>query len=380
MMETAHVGRIIENDIENLPVGRDMRILCTTCHDIHQNVQSSKLLREPIVDLCGACHEDKLGVQDSVHDPGASEWTKELGFVSIGSCIDCHPVHGPAREGGIWGSIKSEDTSAQLCETCHRTGAPGKAMETPHMEKTLANNSEILPENLVVGDNGRILCTTCHDIHQKEQNSKLLRAPRRNSGVCLDCHSEFSGLFDTSHDLRISAPDEQNIRDEIAAESGPCGSCHLVHRTSGTSEVWARGSISRSDFGSSLCTCCHRQGQCASTLVPEHVDHPEVALVNRISLQQPGYMPTFDSGGERSRTGAISCLTCHDPHMAPLTSEARRKPSPSHRHKFLRPTEHQGFCADCHGMEALWRFLYYHKERRNPYTERNKNPLSPRKE
>ena len=27
-------------------------------------------------------------------------------------------------------------------------------------------------------------------------------------------------------------------------------------------------------------------------------------------------MPTFDSRGEPSRTGAISCLTCHEPHMA----------------------------------------------------------------
>ena len=380
VMETAHVGRIVGNDIENLPVSRDMRILCTTCHDIHENVQGSKLLRVPIADLCGACHEDKLGVRGSVHDPGISEWARKLGFVSKGSCIDCHPVHGPAGEGGIWGSIKSEDTSAQLCETCHRTESPGKAMETPHMEKTLAKNSENPPENLVLGDNGRILCTTCHDIHQKVQGQKLLRAPMRDSGLCLGCHSKFSGLLDTPHDLRISAPDEQNIRDEIAAESGPCGSCHLVHITSRASGVWARGSISRSDFGSELCTCCHRQGQCAEARIPQYVDHPEMALVNRINSQQPEHMPTFDSRGEQSRTGSISCLTCHDPHAAPLTPEAGRKTSPSHRHMFLRPAEHQGLCADCHGMDTLWRFLYYHKEHRNPYPERNVNPLSPRKE
>jgi predicted CXXCH cytochrome family protein len=377
VMETAHIGRIVGNDIKNLPVSRDMRILCTTCHDIHENVQGSKLLRVPIADLCEACHEDKLGVRNSVHDPGVSEWATKLGFVSKGSCIDCHPVHGPAREGGIWESIKSGDASEQLCETCHRTGAPGKAMETPHMEKTLAKNSKNSPENLVVGDNGRILCTTCHDIHQKVQGQKLLRVPMRDSGLCLCCHSEFSGLLDTPHDLRISAPDERNIRDEIAAESGPCGSCHLVHSTSRASGVWARRSISRSNFGRELCTCCHRQGQCAEAHIPKYVDHPDVALVNRTRSQQPGYMPTFDSDGERLSTGAISCLTCHDPHAAPMTSEAGRKTSPSYRQMFLRPTECQGLCVDCHGMEALWRFLYYHKERRNPYAERKENPLSP---
>jgi len=380
VMETAHIGKIAGGDIKNLPVSRDMRILCTTCHDIHQNEQDSKLLRVPIVNLCEACHEDKLGVQDSVHDPGVSKWAKELGFVSRGPCIDCHPVHGLARQGGIWESIKSEDTSAQLCETCHRVGAPGKTMETPHLEKTLTKNSESLPENLMVSEEGRILCTTCHDIHQKQQDPMLLRFPRRDSGLCLGCHSEFSGLLDTPHDLRISAPDEQNIRDEIAAESGSCGSCHLVHSTSRGSGIWARGSMSRSDFGSSLCTCCHHQGRCAEEHVPKYVDHPDVPLVNRTSPQQPGYMPTFDSDGERLRTGAISCLTCHDPHATPLTPEAGRKSSPSHRHMFLRSTEHQGLCADCHGIEALWRFGYYHKDRRNPYAERKVNPLSHQKE
>lgn len=380
VMETSHVGRAVGNDIENLPVSRDMRILCTTCHDIHQFIQGSKLLRIPIADLCGACHEDKLGVQDSVHDPGVGEWATKLGFVSKGSCIDCHPVHGPAREGGIWEYIRSEDTSAQLCENCHRTGAPGKAMETPHMKKILAKNSENLPENLVVGDNGLILCTTCHDIHQKVQGPMLLRAPMRDSGLCLGCHSEFSGLLDTPHDLRISAPDEKNIRDEIAAESGPCGSCHLVHSTSRASGVWTRRSISRSDFGSELCTCCHRQGQCAEDRIPKYADHPDVALLNRNNSQQPGYMPTFDSRGEPSSTGSISCPTCHDPHAAPLTPEARGKTFPSDRHMFLRPMEHQGLCVDCHGIEALWRFLYYHKEGRNPSAERNVNLLYPRKE
>jgi hypothetical protein len=38
---------------------------------------------------------------------------------------------------------------------------------------------------------------------------------------------------------------------------------------------------------------------------------------------------------------------------------------------FLRPEASQGLCVDCHGFETLWRFLYYHKEQRNPYPERN---------
>jgi hypothetical protein len=41
---------------------------------------------------------------------------------------------------------------------------------------------------------------------------------------------------------------------------------------------------------------------------------------------------------------------------------------------FMRPTAHQRLCVDCHGIEGLWRFLYYHKDRRNPYHESKINP------
>jgi hypothetical protein len=46
------------------------------------------------------------------------------------------------------------------------------------------------------------------------------------------------------------------------------------------------------------------------------------------------------------------------------------------RNKFLRPAEQRELCADCHGFEALWRFLYYHEDQRNPHPERKINPLS----
>ncbi len=375
-MQTPHLGKTLGENFDNLsvelPVGSDGRIVCKTCHDIHQ--KNSKLLRVPISELCGACHKDKLGIQNSEHDPGTAEWAKNLGFVSRSTCIDCHPVHGPKEEGGIWRSFGGKDTQSQLCVVCHRAGAPGKAMETPHMGKMIGNELNNLPEQFEVSSEGRIACTTCHDIHQKIQGQKLLRAPRGDSDLCLACHFEAGGLLDTPHDLRISAPDVRNVQGELAAESGPCGSCHLVHPASGGRGLWAPGSASRGDFGSAFCTCCHRQGQCAEKHIPTYVYHPDVPLLNRISPQQPGYMPTFDISGKPSPTGAISCLTCHEPHTA-LSNQ--HKEGFTSGQKFLRPTENQRFCADCHGIETLWRYLYFHKEQRNPYPERQMNPLSP---
>ena len=386
VMETPHMGKVIsdlrlpigdfpagnrKSHIENvLKLSDDGRILCTTCHDIHQQPQSSKLLRTTVGDLCGLCHQDKLGIQDSVHDPGANEWAEELGFVSQGSCVDCHRIHGPARQGGVWEFMPSKDTQSQLCEICHQAAAPGKPVETPHVGKALAGDSGELP----LGNDRRILCTSCHDIHQKAPGAKL-RASRQDSSLCLSCHSEFAGLLDTGHDLRNSAPAVQNVRDETAGESGPCGACHTVHRNSRSGGFWARGSISRRDFGRSLCTCCHREDQCGAEHIPMHTDHPDVPLQNRIQAGQPGHMPTFDVSGEPSAQGAISCLTCHEPHTAAATPELKTGAS-EHRNKFLRSAGHRQLCADCHGIEALWRFLYYHKDQRNPHPEREMDPLS----
>ncbi|MFH1717555.1 MAG: cytochrome c3 family protein, partial [Planctomycetota bacterium] len=181
---------------------------CRVCHTTH-NAQGPHLwAHKPattagqIADLCGSCHEGRMGAQGSVHDPGAGEWAQELGFVSKGSCIDCHPVHDPNEEGGIWGAIPGQAVLPQSCETCHREGAPGKAMETAHMGKTLGIELDNLPDNMELGSDRKIVCTTCHDIHQKEQTSKLLVAPIPD--LCGICHEGKLGIQYSVHDTGIA--------------------------------------------------------------------------------------------------------------------------------------------------------------------------------
>ncbi len=413
-MQTAHIGKIVKAEIDDLPdnmvLDAERRILCTTCHDIHQvrsvpvraysserltaSLQTTAGLVAPIPELCGICHRDKLGIQNSVHDPGIAEWAKKLRFVSKGLCIDCHPVHDPRGEGGVWASIGGPDVSAQTrsassgqaCETCHRAEGPAPVMETPHVGKSLETLGSVfdvdqMPKNMPLSPERRIACVTCHDIHKADSiGAAGLASPRTSSGVCLVCHVEAGGLIGTLHDLRTSSPEAHNVRGEAAAESGPCGSCHLVHRDPNTGSVWAQGSTLQSSNGrpgaGDGCTCCHRQDGYASNRVPKYVDHPDVALVNRTQAGQPGYMPTFDSAGEPSDTGAISCLTCHEPHVAPPNATPTGGDT-QRRRMFLRPKATQELCSDCHGGETLWRFLYYHKEQRNPYPERDLNGSSP---
>jgi predicted CXXCH cytochrome family protein len=388
---------------------QSVEVSCTSCHNPHQGAS----VRDPPESPCLTCHEDKQRIKGSVHDPGANEWAKNLGFVSKDLCLDCHPIHAPKNTGGIRESLGGARSSVDLCEACHRSGAPGPAVQTPHVGKAILNDPvrsvpvwgerprspqdvvrgrttyEETPHGVTTnGGDKRIQCTTCHDIHQNGQDSKLLRAQRRDSTLCLACHSDLGRLINTPHDLTRFVPEARNARGEPAAESGSCGVCHSVHPTSADSGTWAQRPPARSvpvrasegtphgvttSGGNSLCTCCHRQGGCAEGRVPGYVDHPEVALLNRLSPAHPDYMPTFDDRGRPSPTGAISCPTCHQVHASPPTPTPEGELPPSY--PMLLRKAHQTLCADCHGIEAPWRFLYYHRANRNP--QRRNAPNAP---
>ncbi len=387
-METAHMGKTLGielvNPPQNMKLGADRKIVCTTCHDIHQRDRNAKLLAAPVPDLCDICHEGKLNVRHSVHDTTEADWAKELGLESKGSCIDCHPIHGARGKEGVWALIGGESNSAQTCESCHRTEGPGKIMETPHIGKTVTGELKNLPDNMPAGPDGKIQCMTCHDIHGAGGNPKLLAFARNDSGICLVCHQQAAELVKSFHDLRISAPDARNLRGETAGQSGPCGACHVIHPNDETGGVWAQSLPSpfgtkttvdaQDEYGRGFCTCCHRQDQCASERIPKNVDHPAVSLLNRIwhkqspgvLTEQPGYMPTFDKSGKLSPIGTISCLTCHEPHAAAVVPNAQSEFPLSRRRMFLRPQAKQRLCIDCHGIEALWLFLHFHEEKRNP--------------
>jgi len=387
-METEHMGKMLGVELVNPPrnmkLGTDRKIVCATCHDIHQTGNNAKLLVTPIPDLCGICHEGKLGVRRSVHDTTQADWAKEIGLESKGSCIDCHPIHGARGKEGVWALIGGESAAEQSCETCHRVEGPGKLMETPHIGKTLPVEIKNIPDNMPASPDGKIQCMTCHDIHQEGGNPKLLASTRQDSGVCLICHAQAAELVESFHDMRISAPDARNLSGETADQSGPCGACHVIHPNDETAGVWAQSLPSplgtkmkvdvQDEYGRGFCTCCHRQNQCASQRIPKNVDHPAVSLLNRIwqksspgaLTEQPGYMPTFDRKGELSPTGAISCLTCHEPHTAAVVPNAQNKSALSRRRMFLRPQAKQRLCIDCHGIEGLWLFLHFHDENRSP--------------
>lgn len=318
-------------------------------------------------DMCLSCHDGSVAdsrfkvwstshhTTDSVPSPGVRIPTDIFPLDDQGrmTCATCHTAHAVPESSDLRTVIflRQPNVDSSLCLACH-------------------------PEHAVKSDFQRPLGEVDYPIPQEILDAGGKTSEQGHTIICQTCHIETGGLIGTLHDLRTSAPDAHNVRGETSAESGPCGSCHLMHRDPETGSIWAQGSMLEGKYGSGRCTCCHGQGEPVSNRVPKYVDHPDVALVNRTRPEQPGYMPTFDATGEPSDTGAISCLTCHEPHVAPADIGAPGG-NARHRRMFLRPQAAQELCADCHGAETLWRFLYYHKEQRNPFPDRDVNrPLS----
>ncbi len=332
---------------------------CAACHDPHADPNNSGQLLRPLQDLCQPCHKNEMGIISSVHDPAQGPWVKKLDWTSQGPCIDCHPIHSSPEESPLWQRLGGQTPSQQVCELCHSAAMPGKTVVTSHLGQPLSEYPH--PDNEL---HGVIRCTTCHNIHIKDSGPYRLKAPRVGSALCLGCHVELTGLLGSAHDLTVSAPDANNGLHETPAESGPCSVCHFIHRTDDR-DTWAYGTAPNHDYGRAYCTVCHQAGQCAAGARPGRADHPDVPFVNRFDPNPPDYMPTFNAEGQPDRRGAISCLTCHDPHLAPGVIDTQSGLTPWSR-PYLRPGTQQRLCADCHGQEALWRYLYFHQDPRKP--------------
>ena len=82
--------------------------------------------------------------------------------------------------------------------------------------------------------------------------------------------------------------------------------------------------------------------------------------------------------GKESNVGNISCPTCHNAHQwSPLRKEkgSNKNLEGNATNSFLRNVSYNNICIDCHGMDALFRYKYYHdpEERVEPDAKRIKN-------
>lgn len=414
-METPDVLPLFSEDGAKNPEGR---VQCFTCHDIHtwdpkspanrggKDVEGDAMnsfLRVSNVRsaLCVECHVEKQQLITSDHNLSvtAPEEKNVQGFSPdiSGPCGVCHIPHNAVTK-RLWAKPLSgeKDFVSQLCTACHNQDGAAKAKvlgKHNHPVDVTLDKFRItttLPLFDSEGnrmENGKIVCITCHNPHVWDPDKPFIYYPFKNmegdarnsflrksnspsSELCKTCHEDKALVDGTDHDLNITNPEAKNLLDQTVKESGQCGVCHLVHNSPNEIKLWARdyGEVSYDeDIVDALCNSCHSKGHAAENKIPLIATHPEQRLINnvlrndRFSLD---FAPIYDKiTGKEVSVGNISCPTCHNAHQwSPLTREKgnNKNMEGNATNSFLRNVSFDNICIDCHGLDAIFRYKYYH--------------------
>jgi predicted CXXCH cytochrome family protein len=394
-------------------------VQCFTCHNVHQwdpkfpenrggkdleGDSSNSFLRvanSSMSDLCLECHTDKKQVITSDHNLAitAPEEKNAQGFqVAVsGPCGACHIPHNATADHN-WARELSGDKDfvSQLCTGCHNETGTAKAKltgENTHpvdVPLTRFNITTTLPLYDSKGTSipkGKMVCITCHDPHiwdpngtviiddaQENRegdatNSFLRKSNFPSSDLCKTCHEKSALVDGTDHDLNITAPGAKNLLGQTAKESGQCGVCHLVHNSPNRFKLWARPIIpyyTGDTMINNLCVSCHSRGEVGENKLPLIATHPEQRLINNIMRNDRtaiDFAPIFDKDGKEVSVGNISCPTCHNAHQwNPLFTQggSGKNREGNATNSFLRNVSYNNICIDCHGLDALFRFKYFH--------------------
>jgi len=370
-----------------------------------------RISNDDLSNLCAKCHTDKKQVISSDHNLKltAPEEKNILGFTAAisGPCGACHVPHN-AEGMRLWAKPLSGDTnwSTQLCTGCHHKAGAAQTkligdndhpVDVALKELNISESSDRMVPNLpLYGDDGKIrpagkmVCLTCHDPHtwstqqsrpdpnhtmqnrEGDATSSFLRSANYPaSDLCRTCHPTQARVDGTDHDLKATAPQAANLLGQTVKMSGACSACHLVHNGPGKFKLWARSYSPLSEnenVMNALCTSCHSKGNMAEKKVPPIATHPTGKLISNIiryNKKNAGYTPIFDKNGQETHVGEISCPSCHNAHQwSPLLQESAvpqtQKDNGMDKFRFLRNMSKDIVCINCHGRQALYRYLYFH--------------------
>ena len=401
---------------------KEGQVTCASCHDPHRWSVASKAIKGAALtaegdattsflrisnsqkaELCVNCHFDKGAVALSKHNLAitAPEVQNTIGQKAkdVVVCFNCHVPHN-ADGAKLWGRGfgPGGDKAESMCRECHRDDGVAKNKQTGDISHPLqANIKKVggrtqLPLFNKEGvrseskSGGRVSCPSCHDPHQWDPvdplsqagasaqveggaNTSFLRMPAAPDGaLCADCHRDQRWIKGTDHDLRVTAPDAKNLRGESVQASGICQQCHTVHNAKQNLRLWAREPGLGQDLNEKMCRSCHDEGRVAKQKIPLQKNHPaavQAQVLQGRARRGPvrGFTPLFDKNGRSAQTGVISCPTCHNPHRwSPVIMEygAGENLEGSSRNSFLRNRSKLALCANCHGMDALFRYKYFH--------------------
>ncbi len=396
-------------------------VQCFSCHNVHRwdpNATANggdvkvdgdagnsflRIANDGTSALCVTCHSDKRPLLTSDHNLGITAPLEKNALSmtpeNAGPCSTCHVPHHAAQR-RLWARplTADEDWASQVCTSCHnaRGSAKNKLVggNDHPIHVSLAalrpGGGDIAPTLPRYDDKGNrnpdrnMVCLTCHEPHIWSRRSspdadsysanvegtaadsflRIANAPEPD--LCKSCHMAQANMAGSSHDLRNTAPEATNLAGQTVQSSGLCGACHLPHNSPNSMRLWAReyGPLSENvnPIGG-LCTSCHARGKPAEKRIPAIASHPAGKLVAGHADPTRGReksTPVFDDLGHRTRVGDIGCPTCHNGHL-PAAAPHPADPYPVQvRFRFLRNSSSEILCMDCHGIDSLFRYLYFH--------------------
>lgn len=328
-------------------------IACRTCHSAHTRAGSGNLFREAVFlrvetepnELCIKCHTSNPGGSSlHSHPLGSMEVPFPTTLLSQGartgpvadtiSCMSCHQPHGSAETD----LLVMGTSSNQLCIACHEETHPQQfkgATQVSHPVSGLLDARQLSAVAIMgtrASPEGELLCLSCHSMHQAPVPEALLAESLSGSTLCMQCHADYGSVRGTNHDLRVSAPAEQNLLGATAQAAGPCSACHSAHTT-------PRNYQPSVADPSGSCTTCHQAGQCAGSNSGQPFSHPvEVGAEMLVGLS----LATNRFGPPDSNGSSLDCSACHDPHQRD--------------HPFFLRAPSETLCASCHGVQSAGLF------------------------
>ncbi|MFC1855252.1 cytochrome c3 family protein [Thermodesulfobacteriota bacterium] len=369
--------------------GSSGKIICLSCHTVHKGLPNNKLVLGENSDssFCLVCHTEQKTLIETKHDLRKSVPNEQNNLGDLpstkGPCSACHlPHNGTANKMWAKERVTEGDIIEDLCKSCHdKKQCAGKkpvGYNSHPIGAPLANvggSRSDLPTYDEFGEkvkNTNVTCSTCHNVHQWDPRDKDEKGAMNEEGtysnsflriknlfgirLCTDCHKPQEFIFMTDHDLTVTAPEEKNINNQTAKESGPCGACHTVHNALASNKLWARPLGDAEDAISMFCFSCHAEGQVGSKkLVGEH-SHPVMADIRKADGTTT--LPRYKINGKKDENGAIVCSSCHNLHQWDPSFEGQgpgENTEGDQTNSFLRiqNDENASLCNDCHEGKYL---------------------------
>ncbi len=251
-------------------------------------------------------------------------------------CTECHEK---APEKGGDKLLKFNGDYSQLCK-CHGY-TPGTYIHPVEIVPSEEKKPH-LPEDLPLV-NGKLVCSTCHDMYLQCQDDKQTEALNRRflrgapymkrTALCFRCHDEKKYAMLDPHN-QIS-------------ESGGINKdkCLYCHSEMPDADVQSYSDVKLIGKLEVLCFRCHYKQSKFHPINANHLRIPSEAIVANMeeSEKKLGVILPLD------REGKVTCPTCHNPHeKGVLPSDKASAQGASEKSRLRLAAKNLQICVACH--------------------------------